>query len=115
MKKYQCSSQEVFGFMVSGPISLCLAGCPQAAHALGDAAAPQALLGFPIAVLLHVQPLSLAQLCAWAWHWWPQHRHVSVRADEAIGISSMRSVKPEQVCSNPHLHYTLISHFQMNK
>lgn len=84
---------------------------------------PPALLGFPTAALLHVHPPSLAQFCAWAWRWWLQHRHISIWADEAIGFSSMRSVKPEQVCSKEnrqcytisHLHYILISHFQMNR
>lgn len=52
MQKYQCSSQEVFGFMVSSPISLCLSGCPQAAHALGNAAAPPPRLSWASPLLL---------------------------------------------------------------
>lgn len=66
---------------------------------------------------------SLAQLCAWAWHWWLQNRHLAIQADEAIGISSMRLMNPEQFCNRenrrcytiPCPRYTLLSHFQMNK
>lgn len=65
----------------------------------------------------------LAQLHAWAWHRRLQNRHLAIQAAEAIGISSMRSMKPECFCKRenrrcytiPRLLYTQISHFQMNK